>query len=54
VVAECVETPSEAEFLRSHACDEFQGYFINNPMPADQFAELMGNPAMSENSGQTS
>ncbi len=36
VVAEGVETDSEAELLRSFDCDEMQGYLIARPMPAEQ------------------
>jgi diguanylate cyclase (GGDEF)-like protein/PAS domain S-box-containing protein len=42
VVAEGVETPNELEFLRSHQCDEAQGYYFSHPVPAPQFATLLG------------
>jgi EAL domain-containing protein (putative c-di-GMP-specific phosphodiesterase class I) len=41
VVAEGVETSDQLEFLRAHGCDEFQGYYFNSPLPADQFAKLL-------------
>ncbi len=41
VVAQGVETKEQADFLRRNACDEFQGYYLNKPMPADQVAELI-------------
>jgi EAL domain-containing protein (putative c-di-GMP-specific phosphodiesterase class I) len=41
VVAEGVETEDQADFLRSHACDQFQGFYINQPMPAQEFARLV-------------
>jgi predicted signal transduction protein with EAL and GGDEF domain len=41
VVAQGVETKEQADFLRRNACDEFQGYYFNKPMPADQIAELL-------------
>lgn len=41
IVAEGVETKEQADFLRQNACDEFQGFYLNNPAPADQFAELL-------------
>ncbi len=41
VVAEGVESLQQAEFLRSHSCDQFQGFYINKPMAADEFAASM-------------
>ncbi len=34
VIAEGVETPTQLEFLKQHACDEVQGYYYYKPMPA--------------------
>ena len=42
VVAEGVETSEQQAFLRDHACDEMQGYFFSKPLPAEQFAQLLG------------
>jgi diguanylate cyclase (GGDEF)-like protein/PAS domain S-box-containing protein len=42
VVAEGVETEKELEFLKAHECDEAQGYFFGRPMPASQYAALLG------------
>jgi diguanylate cyclase (GGDEF)-like protein len=41
VLAECVETKAQADFLRDHACDEFQGFYFSKPVTADKFAELL-------------
>lgn len=41
VVAQGVETKEQADFLRRHACDEFQGFYFNKPMSVDQFTELL-------------
>lgn len=41
VIAEGVETADQADFLRSQACNEFQGFYINKPLPADEFAQLV-------------
>jgi EAL domain-containing protein (putative c-di-GMP-specific phosphodiesterase class I) len=41
VVAEGVETAQELAFLRSHDCDEAQGYYFSRPVPADEFARLL-------------
>jgi EAL domain-containing protein (putative c-di-GMP-specific phosphodiesterase class I) len=41
VVAQGVETRAQAEFLREHACDELQGFYLNRPLPPDEFAKLL-------------
>ncbi len=41
VVAKGVETKEQAEYLRQNACDEFQGFYLNKPVPAEQIAELL-------------
>jgi EAL domain-containing protein (putative c-di-GMP-specific phosphodiesterase class I) len=41
VVAQGVETREQAEFLRAHACDEFQGFYFNRPLSAHKFTELL-------------
>jgi diguanylate cyclase (GGDEF)-like protein len=41
VVAQGVETKEQADFLRQNACDEFQGFYLNKPMPANQMTELL-------------
>ncbi|MEO6080260.1 MAG: EAL domain-containing protein [Steroidobacteraceae bacterium] len=41
VVAQGVETKDQADFLRTHACDELQGFYFKKPMPADQFTKLL-------------
>ncbi|HSO46546.1 MAG TPA: EAL domain-containing protein [Rhizobiaceae bacterium] len=41
VVAQGVETKQQAEYLVQNACDEFQGFYLNKPAPADQIAELL-------------
>lgn len=43
VVAQGVETQEQAEFLRNHACDEFQGFYFNEPIPAEQVGGLLKN-----------
>ena len=45
VVAQGVETGEQAEILRAHACDQLQGFYLNRPMPADEFTELLLTPA---------
>ena len=41
VIAEGVETEEQEAFLRSHACDEMQGYYFSKPTPPDQFGDLL-------------
>jgi diguanylate cyclase (GGDEF)-like protein len=41
VIAEGVETVEQQAFLRSHACDEMQGYLFSKPLPAAQLASLL-------------
>ena len=41
VVAEGVETEAQAEFLRDHECDQWQGYYFGRPMPAEDFTALL-------------
>lgn len=37
VVAEGVETEPQLHFLREQSCDMLQGYYLSEPIPADQF-----------------
>jgi diguanylate cyclase (GGDEF)-like protein len=41
VVAEGVETEAQRTFLRTHACDEFQGFLVSVPLPALEFERLL-------------
>ena len=37
IVAEGVETPEQAAWLREHGVNFLQGYWISRPMPLEQF-----------------
>jgi len=41
VIAEGVETAEDLAFLQDRGCEEAQGYYLSQPVPADQFAELL-------------
>ena len=41
IVAQGVETKEQADFLSKNACDEFQGFYLNTPAPADEFAKQL-------------
>ncbi len=43
VVAEGVESEEQVEYLRLHSCDQYQGFYINQPMPAEEFADVVRN-----------
>ena len=51
VVAQGVETKEQADYLRNNACDEFQGFYLNMPVPADQIAELLREQSDTADSG---
>jgi EAL domain-containing protein (putative c-di-GMP-specific phosphodiesterase class I) len=41
VTAEGVETEEQLRFLRQRGCDLVQGYYLSEPLPAEQFNDLM-------------
>tara|TARA_B100000446_G_scaffold38056_3_gene33403 strand:+ start:2514 stop:4565 length:2052 start_codon:yes stop_codon:yes gene_type:complete len=41
LVAECVETQAQLDFLQEQGCDLVQGYFLHKPLPAAQFRDLL-------------
>ena len=36
-----VETRDQADSLRTHACDELQGFYFRKPLPAGEFTQLL-------------
>ena len=41
VIAEGVETAGQLAYLRSHGCDDIQGFFFSRALPADEFEALL-------------
>jgi diguanylate cyclase (GGDEF)-like protein/PAS domain S-box-containing protein len=41
VVAEGVETEEQLSYLRHHLCDEIQGFYFSQPVPASEFEQLL-------------
>ncbi len=41
VIAEGVENEAQMSFLRSHHCDEIQGYYFSKPLAVDKVAEKL-------------
>jgi len=42
VVAEGVETLEQLGYLRTHRCDEIQGYYISKPITAEEMSRFLG------------
>jgi EAL domain-containing protein (putative c-di-GMP-specific phosphodiesterase class I) len=41
VLAEGVETMGQLDYLRSLKCDRMQGFLFSEPLPSDEFEELL-------------
>jgi EAL domain-containing protein (putative c-di-GMP-specific phosphodiesterase class I) len=41
VIAEGVEDEAQISFLRSHQCDEIQGYYFSKPLTEEQVADKL-------------
>jgi EAL domain-containing protein (putative c-di-GMP-specific phosphodiesterase class I) len=44
VVAEGIETMEQWDFLATEECARGQGFFFSQPLPSDQFLQLLINP----------
>lgn len=44
VVAEGIENESQLALLQAYDCDEYQGYYLSPPLPADEFQRLWFDP----------
>jgi EAL domain-containing protein (putative c-di-GMP-specific phosphodiesterase class I)/CheY-like chemotaxis protein len=53
VIAEGVETEGQLEYLRSHGCDEMQGYYFSRPVPAGDFEQMLRSGRKLVLNGQT-
>lgn len=42
LIAEGVETSTQADFLSKEGCSDMQGYYFYKPMPVDEFEKLDG------------
>lgn len=50
MVAECVETSEQFDFLKSIDCSYIQGFCIAHPLPEDEFSELVDDTSIAEDS----
>jgi diguanylate cyclase (GGDEF)-like protein/PAS domain S-box-containing protein len=46
VIAEGVENESQMSFLRTHQCDEIQGYYFSKPLAVDDVADKLRSTAL--------
>jgi diguanylate cyclase (GGDEF)-like protein len=47
VIAEGVETEDQLNFLKDYKCDEIQGFYFSEPVPANKFTELLKSNSVS-------
>jgi EAL domain-containing protein (putative c-di-GMP-specific phosphodiesterase class I) len=41
VIAEGVETTAQLEYLRTHHCDQIQGYYLSRPLPVPELEKML-------------
>ena len=46
VVAECVETIEQLNFLKRNNCRYIQGYFFSTPLVLDEFETFLSKPLL--------
>jgi diguanylate cyclase (GGDEF)-like protein/PAS domain S-box-containing protein len=44
VNVEGVETAEQLAFMRTHGCDDCQGFYFSRPLPAEDYAKLVAHP----------
>ncbi len=52
VVAEGVETAEQLEFLKTHRCDEVQGFYYARPVPAEECAQILESGIMARSGAE--
>ncbi|MDP1931752.1 MAG: EAL domain-containing protein [Gammaproteobacteria bacterium] len=52
VVAEGVESKAQMDYLKSGVCNEFQGFYLNVPMPSEEFEAMLGSKEWSTTTEQ--
>ena len=53
VIAEGVENEAQMSFLRTHQCDEIQGYYFSQPLSADKVADKLRGSRLNSHCPQT-
>ena len=53
VIAEGVENESQMSFLRTHQCDEIQGYYFSKPLTVDKVSDKLRNTLIQQASAAT-
>ena len=41
VIAECVENEEQRQFLNNESCENYQGYLLNKPLPAEELEAIL-------------
>jgi diguanylate cyclase len=46
VIAEGVETPEQLRLVTAHDCDQYQGYLLSAPLPAEELTAFLSQPSL--------